>query len=440
MKNIFKVCLAFAVAAVIAVSSAVVAFAADKDWIENPSDGIYVSFKGSESAQNGEKPEQYVDEAAGTRSFTNNANGDIWGMYVKNVKGLPEEGMVVKVAYYMTIEGVNGGGQIKFKASNELYSIYNVQDLFNSDNRGKVIVVVARILKGDTELGLWPGDGNEGKSSIIGTLDKVVVAGKDYDFGVNQGEYKLIAENNSTEGGQMAELNAPAGSWTPSTMPVKDYIAKYEGDTLTANKNGENRGGVRNDNGTISLGTVKATEKGEVLWGYETSQFDTTDGSYTLVVKAKIVKKGNIDNETPVITVTPKLRWTEAGEGKDKDVAGTYTGERLENLKADEDGFVYLYCVINPEDYNSAEKLSVENRIWFDGTIDVEDNWQIDLYSMILYKGDRSADYPDGEAPTPPAEDPETPEKPSQTGDVSAVLAVLTAGAAVFGGLKLRRK
>lgn len=53
-----------------------------------------------------------------------------------------------------------------------------------------------------------------------------------------------------------------------------------------------------------------------------------------------------------------------------------------------------------------------------------------------------SADGPDNPTGDEPADDDKDDDKdtPVQTGDVSAILAVLTAGAAVFGGLKLRRK
>lgn len=223
-----------------------------------------------------------------------------------------------------------------------------------------------------------------------------------------------------------------------------DLLIMYEGADLTGKNNGDDQGGVRNpEKGTIELGR-DPDKSGHGLWGYEPDAYDTAGGTktFTMVVVAKIVQAGD-DTDDNVLRMDHKIR-PQDGTPEPEDQGAYYTGEDLAALKADANGYVTLYSVITPDVYDSASSIKIENRIHFNSTL----GWEIDIYKLALYEGDVSSKEvpePNPDKTTAPA-GPSATKKPSQpgtspqTGDAGILLAMAAAGAAVVGGLKLRRK
>lgn len=231
---------------------------------------------------------------------------------------------------------------------------------------------------------------------------------------------------------------------TTSVMAADgDLLVAWEGAELTGRSNGDDQGGVRNpDAGTISLGSGT----GHALWGYEPDAYDTASGTknFTVVLKVKVVEEGE-DTVDNVLRVDPKIR-PQDGTPEPEDAGDYYSGERLCELTPDADGFLYLYSVIEPDEYADADSIKIENRVWFTNA----SGWEIDVYAMSLYEGDLSEQYEaigegtgedegTGDEGTSEGEGSGSTDVP-ETGDASVVLAIVAAGAAAFGGLKLRKR
>lgn len=100
-------------------------------------------------------------------------------------------GTVYKVAVYLTISDVmDASWAAKFRPQNEYYFLTDNGHLYDAAAGGtqKVIVVVPFKAAGNkVEL-------NTILEGFTGSIDKVVLATNDYDFGKDQGDYKLNAE------------------------------------------------------------------------------------------------------------------------------------------------------------------------------------------------------------------------------------------------------
>ena len=171
-----------------------------------------------------------------------------------------------------------------------------------------------------------------------------------------------------------------------------DVIYTVEGKTLTAKSNGNDQGGIRNaDAGTISLGSGE----GHAIWGYEPAMFKSEQREFTVVVKAKIVTKGEETTDN-VLRIDPKIRTKSGAEPEDQ--GQYYNGEDLMALVPDADGFVMLYSLITPEMYEEEDEIKIENRIWFTHNFE----WEIDIYALSIIDGNVIPDEPEPvETPTP---------------------------------------
>jgi len=114
--------------------------------------------------------------------------GNVWGFYAKNVKT-----GVYKVAYYLTVQSVDGNDTdrvLRFKPFGEdAYVNFNKAELKSFEGK-KILVVTLFKLNEDretVEVGLWKGRG------WSATLDSIVIATSDYNF-ANDPNYELIFE------------------------------------------------------------------------------------------------------------------------------------------------------------------------------------------------------------------------------------------------------
>ena len=181
--------------------------------------------------------------------ISNDVCGNIWGFKVTGV-----EAGTYKVGYFLTINaikdsdnppsGIGGMQDWRFRANP--YGTYLNMPYYDCtfDNIefnglvnavGKKIIAVAVIEvtdDGDVELLAWPKDGY-----MDATLDRIVFAGCDYDFGpTNHADYEVFIEQAPHEGA--AERKAADDDWTPS-----DLDAPAGGN----NQGDDNQGNAGND-------------------------------------------------------------------------------------------------------------------------------------------------------------------------------------------------
>lgn len=189
------------------------------------------------------------------------------------------------------------------------------------------------------------------------------------------------------------------------------------------------------------------------IWGAEVRDLEGNGTVYVseYVVKVEESDLEGVSDETVIFSIDPSLRptdnWAEVNGPVDITVADWKAADK------DSEGYAKFYMIFNEDFYDREVErtgFAIENRLSFKNTVTMT----IKYLAFYTYTGSETQDTINvGTGTTVPSdpddgnsdnnEDPDKdPDKdtPTQTGDVSAVLAVLTAGAAVFGGLKLRRK
>ena len=187
--------------------------------------GVLLTYKGSEM----ETDASFKDEANGTYildNFCDNSNmpGNPTTPWFSNDRDNPDDpnalktDTVYKAAVYLTLTEMKEDWTFKARPQQEYYYVTGNSTIYDTAKGGtqKVIVVVPFVEKHDSQRMELEIRG------FHGTVDKVVVATADYDFGVDQGDYKLAVESVATEGGNKDNYKPADGSWTPSTPAGED--------------------------------------------------------------------------------------------------------------------------------------------------------------------------------------------------------------------------
>lgn len=199
--------------------------------------GVYVTAFGKDSNYAKQDEANRTEGSSGILE-----NGDVWGWYMNRMKA----DSIYKVGYYLTIQdyaATDEEKQVKF-AIGSRYTGYRYKTVYPGIQQGDRIVVNRKLLvvipvrgSAGREVKLWH------ESTIQGKIDKVVLAGQDYDFGRDP-EYELIAEGNPDKAND-GTIHIPApGDWKPSSVSILGNIGiKGEaktGDTLSVDLTGLN--------------------------------------------------------------------------------------------------------------------------------------------------------------------------------------------------------
>ena len=212
--------------------------------------------------------------------ISNDVCGNIYGFKVTGV-----EAGTYKVGYFLTINaikdsdnppvGVGGMQDWRFRANP--YGTYlnmpyydctfdgiDFNGLVNAVGKKIIAVAVIEVTDdGDVELVAWPKDGY-----MDATLDRIVFAGCDYNFGpANHPDYEVFIEQAPHEGD--AARKAADEDWTPSDLtPVENGGEEDEGNDDTNNDAGNddtnNDAGNDDTNNDDDNGSTNAPETGDV--------------------------------------------------------------------------------------------------------------------------------------------------------------------------------
>ena len=252
----------------------------------------------------------------------------------------------------------------------------------------------------------------------------------------------------------LSAVNIFAANPSASEMTL---IQEWVGDALTGlNGNGVNGKDQNTDNvdgiRVMTAGKEGATNE-QTIWGAQVNDLEGNGKVYLVeyVVKVEDSALEGVSDDTAIFGMDPSLRptddWAEVYGVIDITVADWKAADK------DSEGWAKFYMVINEDFYDREVErtgFAIENRLAFRNNVTMS----IKGLAFYSYTGSETqetinvgtgttipSDPDDGNSDNneDPDKDPDK-DTPTQTGDVSAVLAVLTAGAAVFGGLKLRRK
>ena len=222
-----KLLSAVVVLAIMLTVCSVSVFAKDIDMPAEPdANGIYATFNGSDFGNN--DGYDVAEHTEGTSLVWEEVNNEFWGLYANGI----DAEKVYKVGYYMTITDVkdgsegwsfrvfNRGDYYIHKSNNEIFGADALAEA-SEDEPLKVVVVL--VTKGiNREFCMRP-------EGLSGSVDKVVIADNDYDFGAQNDGYYVCYEDVANDGG--GKTNAPAAdTWTASTLgPVEDEGTGDEG-------------------------------------------------------------------------------------------------------------------------------------------------------------------------------------------------------------------
>lgn len=218
----------------------------DKPDPEPNPEGILLSLNGSQAAVHTDailftEAMHKANIKGDSYDFTNAVGRELYGFYMDAAK--PVKDTTYKMAFYLTLTGIEEGkegSEFKFRPANEYYYNLTNEELYNTEVGGtqKVIVSVPVKYTGERLEGyIWNTGG------LKGTLDKVVLADANYDFGVKTDDYAMISEDIANAGSNKDAMTPAEGSWKPSTVEE----VKAADDNNNGN-NGDNGNNDNNDN------------------------------------------------------------------------------------------------------------------------------------------------------------------------------------------------